>query len=735
MFNLRASKYTVGLYTLMMLLLTFAAFRNLSEHLLEGDDFEYLSDTRAIRENPAHFFSPDRQLPGRPVVDLVFVIADSLWGTQPAPYHILLISLHLMASLVLTYTFRQFGADLELCFLGGLLFLVNVSHIRAIQWISCLAYPLALILGLGVVILFRRYLATGQRHWLIGAALALITAILTHPAAISLSLFCAYLSWRSKPTIRQLFSTTIPLVIPALIGSGLLFVFYPQSPQASGTNLSLNPIHLLENLIQYLGRYLSSAHWLVDDLIPGLSFYANEPTNWAFTAGFFICLYIGALIFRKIHLASDWAVWAILMLLPFLNRELVISRYLYFSSAGLSFIFAWSIYAAAHHIKHRPSARFVYGIVLIGLVTSSVLSLKRTEVFAFYSSGRAYIARKLPNTGIAQLKRAIEHAPDIVPQDTYSRLAMIAFGVGEASHDILKRGLQKKPNDPPLNMLLGVSTLFNNNPESRRQAKEHIHRSIEKADNKSELRFGAAVAIYNVGLHYLYNAHQPEYASELFLSSLQLRPNNPLCLLVLGKALQAQGKTREAILACQKALKWQPNFADAHRNLAVFLSTQGKTKEAIQSIEKAVSLDPTPHKSWYLLAKYHQSSGNLNAAYQAIRNALAGDSSEVEYWTEYFNLGSHYYTRGNKERALTIYQTSAKALSNNSKIHYNLGILHYSLGNFAQSVSALERSVQLSPNDTASRRALAEAQEKADQETNQNQQYLATLTQSPSWQE
>jgi hypothetical protein len=34
-----------------------------------------------------------------------------------------------------------------LCFLGSLLFVLNVAHIQAVHWISALEYPLALLLG------------------------------------------------------------------------------------------------------------------------------------------------------------------------------------------------------------------------------------------------------------------------------------------------------------------------------------------------------------------------------------------------------------------------------------------------------------------------------------------------------------------------------------------------------------------------------------------------------------
>ena len=79
---------------------------------------------------------------------------------------------------------------------GGLLFLINVAHFRAVQWIACLVYPLALSLGLVVILLFARYLATNRRALLFGALLAQMLAILAHAGSVCAAAFCLYLAWR-----------------------------------------------------------------------------------------------------------------------------------------------------------------------------------------------------------------------------------------------------------------------------------------------------------------------------------------------------------------------------------------------------------------------------------------------------------------------------------------------------------------------------------------------------------
>ena len=196
MFALRNTRTTWIGYALLLGFLAAVAYGSLAAQALDTDDFEYLRDAAAAQQDLSLLFSTDRELPGRPIAEIVFLFSHSLWGQNPAPYHLLVVALHLVASLLLAQTFCRLGADLELSLAGGLLFLLNVAHFRAVQWIACLVYPLALSLGLIAILLFMRYLETNRRPLLAGAALVQILALLAHAGSICAAAFCLYLAWR-----------------------------------------------------------------------------------------------------------------------------------------------------------------------------------------------------------------------------------------------------------------------------------------------------------------------------------------------------------------------------------------------------------------------------------------------------------------------------------------------------------------------------------------------------------
>jgi len=58
-------------YVGVMVCIAFITFGSLSDHLFEGDDFEYVQEVGAAREDLSVLFAGERILPGRPVVDLL----------------------------------------------------------------------------------------------------------------------------------------------------------------------------------------------------------------------------------------------------------------------------------------------------------------------------------------------------------------------------------------------------------------------------------------------------------------------------------------------------------------------------------------------------------------------------------------------------------------------------------------------------------------------------------------
>ena len=61
-----------------------------------------------------------------------------------------------------------------------------------------------------------------------------------------------------------------------------------------------------------------------------------------------------------------------------------------------------------------------------------------------------------------------------------------------------------------------------------------------------------------------------------------------------GNALTALGRYDEAIVAYHKAIRLNPNSADAHNRLGAVYAQLGRWAEAVREGEETLRIDPTP---------------------------------------------------------------------------------------------------------------------------------------------
>lgn len=73
-------------------------------------------------------------------------------------------------------------------------------------------------------------------------------------------------------------------------------------------------------------------------------------------------------------------------------------------------------------------------------------------------------------------------------------------------------------------------------------------------------------------------------------------------------------KFGEAERSLRKAIRLNPDLAEAHHNLGLVFARLGKSDEAYRQFESAVRLNPQLSQSWLMLASVQQASGNLASA-------------------------------------------------------------------------------------------------------------------------
>ena len=388
--TIRESASSWCLYAVLMGILTYATFGNLSTHLFHTHDQQYLQDAAASQGDFWFIVSPERIYPGRPTFNLYLWAAYKLFKEDSAGYHQLQVWLHFLASLLVALTFRRLGSAFELSIIGGLIFLMNVAHFRAVHWISATSYILALIFGLGAVLFFHRGLETGRRLWTLGAALLLAVAMGAHPSAAIVALLCLFLAVQRRLSVWSAVYTCLPLFVAAFIPGVVLTVVYSGDPQVGAILRAPELLAVIRNLLWMGGRLVTTAHWLPDFIL------LEEYTYWELATGF---LLLSGSLFLAVRRGSSvlfWTVWSFAFVLPFLTSKILgnasgPSRYLYLSSVGTCFLFAWAIHSLTIHAQKRAknASRALLAGILSIVLASSFLGLCRTEAVSLYQSGSA----------------------------------------------------------------------------------------------------------------------------------------------------------------------------------------------------------------------------------------------------------------------------------------------------------------------------------------------------------
>ncbi len=197
------NKSIFPIYIVLMGILACIAYSHLPYLPLEGEDSEYMADAETVWQNPSRLFSPENVHPGRPVVQIVFIVGHVLWGKNPAAYHGLLVALHFFASIRLFQIFKLSGANTPVSMLSGAFFLLYAASFRNLQWIETLSYPLALIFLLEIV---RIYLSwPDKRPWTnnILAIFYVLLSIGTHPTSVFILGVCAYIVYERTRSITR----------------------------------------------------------------------------------------------------------------------------------------------------------------------------------------------------------------------------------------------------------------------------------------------------------------------------------------------------------------------------------------------------------------------------------------------------------------------------------------------------------------------------------------------------
>jgi len=118
------------------------------------------------------------------------------------------------------------------------------------------------------------------------------------------------------------------------------------------------------------------------------------------------------------------------------------------------------------------------------------------------------------------------------------------------------------------------------------------------------------------------NTKSPEDTAESakeFEQELQQEPGNANAAYELAEIHRNAGEVEEARKFFEMALKYYPNFEEAHLGLASVLMFEHKPELALPHLQKAIALNPENQVSWYRLLQVERALGNVQEQQKALQ--------------------------------------------------------------------------------------------------------------------
>ncbi len=192
-------------------------------------------------------------------------------------------------------------------------------------------------------------------------------------------------------------------------------------------------------------------------------------------------------------------------------------------------------------------------------------------------------------------------------------------------------------------------------------------------------------------------------ATTLFRRSLAAHPDQPHVHNNLGNCLLDVGDPASAALAYREALRLAPTYNDAQVNLAIAQLGAEDGAGACDTLASLLRRDPRNARAWATLGQARRATGELHHAITAFRTAL---KLRPDHVPTLHNLGVALRLAGWREEALVLLARAAEGDPASPEIAYALGHCLQDLGCVDAAITAYERAITLRPTDRAAHESL-----------------------------
>jgi adenylate cyclase len=210
---------------------------------------------------------------------------------------------------------------------------------------------------------------------------------------------------------------------------------------------------------------------------------------------------------------------------------------------------------------------------------------------------------------------------------------------------------------------------------------------------------------------YQYKRKGIEFALKMFSQAIELDPTYvrayagiaDCCSFLYMYAGSHEVHRNQADLASLKAIKLNPESAEAHASRGVALSLQGAYDEAEQAFQTAIRLDPRLFEAYYFYARTAFIQGNLERAIELY--AKASDVNPQDYQApllvaqSYADLGRHAEAEDARRRGIQLAEARLKLNPDEARALYMGANGLVALGEFDTGLEWANQALAMDPDE------------------------------------
>ncbi|MCZ6862206.1 MAG: tetratricopeptide repeat protein [Alphaproteobacteria bacterium] len=191
-----------------------------------------------------------------------------------------------------------------------------------------------------------------------------------------------------------------------------------------------------------------------------------------------------------------------------------------------------------------------------------------------------------------------------------------------------------------------------------------------------------------------HNAGDLLKAEDIYRQILQVDPNQPVALHLLGLAAHQAGKNETAVELITKALVINPDYAEAHSNLGLALQNLGQLDEAVASYQEALAIEPDFAEAYNNLGNALHKQKKPEEAVESYNKALV---IRPDYVAAHNNLGNVLKKLGKLDEAVETYHNALAIKPDYAEAHSNLGNTLKILGRLDEALASYRRALDIDP--------------------------------------